>query len=223
MSRIFFVLLTIVTLSTLMFLGCSKECEPYDDSYICDPSIPVVLNGDTIPEGRIERSAYECVTEINLSEYNLSDPNCLAGIEEHSATLQKLNIGYNRELTSIDLSPLSTCTRLEELDLMATSLTSVDISPLAECTNLWILSFWDSELESIDLTPLSSCIYMEKLFRCANELTSIDLVPILEFEHIRLLYLDYNNLDATSCEQICEFIETHPNCDVMTDCAGGGK
>ena len=218
----------------------------------CDPDEPVVLNGITIPEGRIERGAYECVTEIDLSEYNLSDPNCLAGIEVHIATLQKLNKGYNRALTSIDLSPISSFTRLEHLSLNATSLTSIDLSPLAGCTNLWILNIHDSGLESIDLTPLATCTNFGKIYLSANPFTLIDLSPLATCNSLERLDIFYNQLetidltplwdlnimeidirsdpgydayasDSASCASICEFADGHPNSNVQHDCDCEGE
>ena len=53
-NLILFALVVLAVGSMFAFWDCDEEeSEPYDDSYLCDPSVPVVLNGVTIPEGRI--------------------------------------------------------------------------------------------------------------------------------------------------------------------------
>ena len=168
------------------------ECECVDVPLdICDPMRPVVLNGDTIPEERIYRYTTGCVSEMYLHEMGISDPNCLSGIEQYP-TLHWLSLQYNQ-------------------------LTSIDLLPLSSCPDLLILSLYGNQLTSIDLTPLSSCTNFMWLELTFNQLTSIDLSPIWGLDLLGL-YLDNNYLDSTSCAHVCDYIDEHPSCDVLTDC-----
>ncbi|RKZ30679.1 hypothetical protein DRQ33_07685, partial [bacterium] len=170
------------------------EVQVYIEHIECDSTAPVVLNGDTIPEWRITRDTTGCVIEIDLSEMSISDPNCLSGIELYP-TLQVLDLGDNN-LTSIDLSPLSSCTNLLNLKLDNNNLTSIDLAPLASCTNLQRLYLYNNQLTSIDLAPISSCTNLQKLYLGGNDLTSIDLSPLSSCTNLQGLYLSCNNLTS---------------------------
>jgi len=207
----------------------------------CDSAAPVVLNGDTIPEDRIIRNAAGCVITIDLSYMDITDPNCIAGIEIYSATLKGLSINYN-PLTSIDLSPLASCTNLDKFVLNNNQLTSIDLLPLTPCINLyWLLldhnqftsidlspvgSFVNlnrlwlhrNQFTSIDLSPLSSCTGLMFFFIRENQLTAIDMLPLWELEFLEVFELQMNDLDSVSCAHVCDFIDEHPDCNVRTDC-----
>jgi len=71
---------------------------------------------------------------------------------------------------------------------------------------------------SINLTPLSLCTNLKRLGLEYNDMTSIDLTPLWELDSLNYLRLLYNNLDSASCAHVCDFIETHPDCHVSTDC-----
>lgn len=208
----------LLVLGAVMFLGCSDECEPYDDSYLCNPDIPVVLNGITIPEGKIKRGSYGCVTEIRLYSMNISDPNCLHGIEEYSSMLEVVHLSIN-QLTSIDLSPLSTCGKLEALAIPMNSLSSIDVSPLSGCENLYGLDFSWNNLTSIDLSPIVSCSNMYSFDLAGNVyLSNIDISIFENFENLYSINLTSIYLDSSTCVQICEFAENHPYCNIQSDC-----
>jgi len=245
MRKTIIIMLPLFIVGVIMFLGCSEECEPYDDSYLCNPNEPVVLNGLTVPEGRIERGPYACPIEIDISGMHISSPNCIDGIENYSSMLENLSLGSN-ELDSIDLSPLSSCGRLEVLNFYGNQLSSVDLSPLVDCTNLWWLRLQENQLTTIDLTPLSSCINLEMLSLEDNFLTSIDLAPLAYCTNLKyfnlynvpmtsiditplwdlsLNHLDIDGItwDSASCAIICQYEEEHPNCNIQHDCDCGGK
>ena len=179
-----------------MLAGCysgkyEEEINP------CDPDVPVVLNGDTIPEDIIWRDDEGCVTAIDLGGMGISDSNCLAGIELYS-TLGQLYLYYN-------------------------NLLSINLSPLSSCTELWFLALSNNNLTNINLTPLSSCTNLEWLSLWENQLTNIDLTSLCDMDSLEFLGLNDNPLDSASCAHVCDFIDEHPDCYVYTDCACGGK
>ena len=257
----------------------TDESSFYIEHIECNPDIPVVLNGVTIPEGRITRNEAGCVISLLLGNMSIYNPTCLAGIETYSATLETLDLTLNQltvidlsplssctnllqltlannKLTSIDLSPLSSCINLEELclgDYLSppwnpteyNRITSIDLSPLSSCTNLERLSFYANQISNIDISPLSPCTNLEELclsynwlanidlsplsfctnltglYLDGNWLTSIDLSPLWELHTLIRFYLRDNDLDASSCAQVCDFIDEHPSCYVSTDCDCG--
>jgi len=205
----------------------------------CDPSEPVVLNGDTIPETKISRNSSGCVTLINLYEMGITAPNCLNGIEEYSASLITLYISHN-DLDSVDLEPLSFCPFLGHFSITNTNLKTIDLSPLSYCENLEILGISHNDLENVDLSPLASntvlqhldigyneldCISLEPLNSCIsllymrlshNNLVNIDLTPVWPFD-ISLL-MEGNPFDSTACAHICAFAADHPERNIQSDC-----
>jgi len=190
--------LLIVTFSiTLLvvagFWGCGDANGTNGDNEP-DTTAPVVLNGDTIPEDRIVRDSAEYVIEIDLSNMGISDPNCLSGVELYSE-LQVLIIAYNN-LTSVDLSPLSSCKEIRGIDIGHNILTSIDLSPLNSCTNLEALLVDHNNLSSIDFSALAVCINMERLAICNNLLTSIDLSPLDSCTNLEMLWFNCNDLGS---------------------------
>ena len=213
--------ITVILFLILAALFCGCYSGKYEEEFNpCDPDVPVVLNGDTIPELEITRNDYGCVTAIDLSFIFISDPNCLSGIELWSANLEVLHLGVN-SLSSIDLSPLSSCTNLERLIIYWNDLTSIDLTPLSSCSNLEVLSLCNNSLTNIDLSPLTSCTNFWLLDLSSNQLTSIDLSPIWTSYSLQHLFLYNNALDSASCAQVCDFIDEHPDCNVNTDCSCG--
>ena len=168
--------------NSLLFVGCDKDEYP-----------PVVLNGVTIDEGRIVRNGAGEPVEIYMHELNLSDSNCLNGIDAYKASLKVLSLRRNH-LSSINLSPLSTCVNISWLNLS------------------------DNQLTAIDLSQLSACAGLEQLYLNQNSLTSIDLSPISPFAYLESLSLNDNELDSLSCIQVCSFIASHSDCIITTDC-----
>ena len=214
-----------ITLTSILFLvlfAAALFCGCYSGKYgdeidPCDPDTPVVLNGDTIEEWRIERNDEGCVIRIDLSEMNISNPNCLSGIELYF-TLERLYL-FSNNLTSIDLSPLISCINFEKLNLGDNQLTSIDLSLLAACTNLEVISLYANALTSINLSPLVLCTNLEWLSLWSNQITSINLTSLWDLDSLENLLLQYNTLDSASCAHVCDFIDEHPDCYVMTDCA----
>ncbi|NWF95754.1 MAG: leucine-rich repeat domain-containing protein [Candidatus Thorarchaeota archaeon] len=94
------------------------------------------------------------------------------------------------EIGSIDLSPLSSCTQLLELDISRNSLKNIDLSALSSCSRLQRLYLSYNSLKSIDLSPLSSCTQLLELYLSYNSLRSIDLSPLSSCTQLRRLAVD---------------------------------
>ena len=95
---------------------------------------------------------------------------------------------------SADLSAISTCNNLEQLDLAWTGLENIDLSPLRGCSQLNKLSLGENKLKAIDLGPLSSCTGLEKLYLDENRLSKLDLTPLSSCKKLKKLWLDNNQL-----------------------------
>jgi len=157
---------------------------------------PVVVGSDTLSEERIMRDDSAKVIGINLSEMELSESDCLAGIEQYGSMLQYLEIQRN------------------ELD-------SIDLTPCESCPNLILLNVGLNKLIQIDLSPLSSCSNLEYLYLYDNQLTEVDISILWDLTALNHLYIYGNELDSTTCDQICNFISEHPDCYVEHDCDCG--
>jgi len=113
-----------------------------------------------------------------------------------------------------DLAPLSSCTRLKEINLHDNRFTSIDLSPLQANTSLEVLKLSNNNLNNIDLEPLSKTplqeLWLDKnnlqridlkslprtiqtLVLSENELTYISLLP-LRGSNIETLRLDSNKI-----------------------------
>ncbi|MBN2543809.1 hypothetical protein JXI42_13195 [bacterium] len=188
----------------------------------CDPTQPVELNGDTIPESKVTRNAAGCVRALTLQSMGWTDPNCINGVEEYSATLVRLSLSGNH-LSSIDLNPLSSCRNLWMLSLCVNQISGIDLTPLSNVQNMGFLGLCFNQLTSIELAPLSECRNFQELYLSFNSLSHIDLTPLWDLKAFRYFSIDFNDLGSTSCNHVCNFIDSHPDCDVWTDCDCYGK
>jgi len=109
--------------------------------------------------------------------------------------IEKIDIS-NKMIKLIDLSPLRSCTCLQELILRENQLQTIDLSSLAPCATLQNLDLSSNQLQSIDLSPLSSCASLQSLALDRNELQSIDLAPLEICSGLSFLGLAQNNLDS---------------------------
>ena len=145
-----------------IFWGCySGKYEEIDPS--CAPNVPVVLNGNMIPEWRITRNDSGCITGIYLGVMGISDSNCLAEIETWSVELVNLSLNGNY-LTRIDLSPLSSCMNLERFILGYNNLTSIDITPLWDLDSLEYLYISNNPLDSASCEHV--CDFIDEHANC---------------------------------------------------------
>lgn len=123
--------------------------------------------------------------------------------------LHSLDLSDNR-LSSLDLRPLSS-SPIESLTLYENELREIDLSPLASCQQLRDLWIFDNQLDSIDLAPLRSCKRLTWVSFAGNNLSEIDVNPLGECSQLRYLALQNNQLsrlDITSlfdCPELAEF------------------
>ncbi|MFX1475490.1 MAG: hypothetical protein ACFFCO_08445 [Promethearchaeota archaeon] len=95
-------------------------------------------------------------------------------------------------ITAIDLSPLTSCTRLRELHITSNWLEYIDLSPLQHCTNLELLSLSLNRLLEVDLSPLSHCQEFMWLNLERNWLQSVDLSPLFLCPKFAVFEVDYD-------------------------------
>ncbi len=67
---------------------------------------------------------------------------------------------------------------ISEIVLSKRRITNIDLTPLSSCTNLQSLNLASNKLQFIDLTPLSSCAGLHELDLTFNELQKIDVTPL---------------------------------------------
>ena len=90
----------------------------------------------------------------------MSKGNIITGTRKDGTKYTKnLNEGvtsiylYSNQLSSIDLTPLTKCTEIEEIYLQDNQLSSIDLTPLAKCTELIKLNLGDNLLEDLIVWP----------------------------------------------------------------------
>ncbi len=99
----------------------------------------------------------------------------------------------NSKLTRLDLSPLSACSQLRELDVSHSKKRIADLRPLSACQALEILNV--SHTSVSDLTPLSACGSLSKL-SCSH--TSIwDLTPLAACKALKFL-------ECSECSKVAD-------------------
>lgn len=175
---------------------------------LCDVDIPVILNGDTIPESDVIRNENGCVIGIDLGYGSIMDTFCLRGIERYAATLEEVNL-RNNLLNGIDLSPLTTCTKLITLSLNFNRLNAIDLEPLRNHTDLKYLYLYQNRFTEIDLSPLENCSRLLWLLLSFNNLSSIDLSPLANCLDITRLDLNNNGISSIDISPLenCEALQ----------------
>jgi hypothetical protein len=115
--------------------------------------------------------------------------------EEIDATTEELYIS-NRKITEIDFSGLTGNEILTDLTLRNTSITTLDISPLSSCTNLKTLNlFNNNKLRILDLAPLSGCLSIQSLFISFEEgIQNLDLSPLSRCNNIQTLVISLRHI-----------------------------
>jgi hypothetical protein len=85
-----------------------------------------------------------------------------------------------KEISEIDLSPLSDCPNLKQVNLMMNKIYQIDLSPLSDCQELQILNLSYNRLKEIDLSPLRECTNLSILNLQFNLLENIDFWPFID-------------------------------------------
>ncbi len=114
-----------------------------------------------------------------------------------------------QEIHEINLTPLSSCNTLQDIDLAWNKIPFIALKPLGTCTRLQNLSLSNNQLKAIDLGPLSHCKNLRELFLGWNSLPSVNLEPLSGCTSLQLLNLSRNNLENINLEPLesCEVLE----------------
>ncbi len=176
----------------------------------------------TKKEGIKEQAEFEDdVIQIDLGKKGISTINLtpLASC----TNLQKLWLDEN-QLLSIDLTSLASCSNLQELYLYTNQLKSIDLTPLASCIDLKALGLDENQLESIDLTPIFNCANLQTLYLSDNQLQNIDLYPLSscqELQELRLFGNPVRTLDLTplvGCNNLKELYLPWSDVEIIESC-----
>ncbi|MBD3189770.1 MAG: leucine-rich repeat protein [Candidatus Heimdallarchaeota archaeon] len=168
----------------------------------------LVITGKKENGEAFRREIAKDIQALDLSERQLSSID-LSPLQ-NCPKLQWLFLSMN-QLTSVDLSPLKNCHNLQHFFLNINQLTSVDLSPLKKCQQLQELVLFGNQLSSVDLSPLENCQQLQILFLSDNQLSTIDLSPLKNCQQLQKLYLHSNQLASVdlspleNCQQLQEF------------------
>jgi len=106
-------------------------------------------------------------------------------------------------LSSLDLSPLSECIRLKQVQIFSKRLKKLDLKPLSFCPSLYYLRIEGSKsLRSLSLTPLRKCSNLKYLYLSNNGIRHLNLKPLANLEKLRDLHLDNNNFSTINLEPL---------------------
>ncbi len=133
------------------------------------------------------------VVEVDLSYRRITSID-LTPLSSCSS-LQKLYL-YSNQLQTIDLAPLSSCSSLQALHLDGNQLQTIDLAPLSSCSSLQTLNLYSNQLQSIDLAPLSSCSSLQTLNLYNTQLQTIDLAPLSSCPNLQALTLSDTQLQT---------------------------
>lgn len=168
----------------------------------------LVITGKKENGEAFQREIAEDIQTLDLSESQLSSID-LSPLQ-NCPKLQWLFLSMN-QLASVDLSPLKNGHNLQHLFLNMNQLTSVDLSPLKTCQQLQELVLFGNQLSSVDLSPLENCQQLQILFLSDNQLSTIDLSPLKNCQQLQKLYLHSNQLTSVdlspleNCQQLQDF------------------
>ncbi len=117
--------------------------------------------------------------------------------------LQELAIS-GIDINDVSLAPLSSCKKLENLDLSSNSLSHIDLIPLSECNSLKVLNLRNNNITEIDLSPLSGCEVLQSIDLSNNSLVKIDLSPLSNCSYIEEINLSSNMLAVIDLSPLSE-------------------
>lgn len=110
-----------------------------------------------------------------------------------SANVTRIDFS-NKGIVSIDLSPISQCTRLKALMLYSNKMATIDLGPVDSCRNLQILGLHKNKLRELDLSPLTNLHQLVRLDLEDNQLFSLDLSPLAHHMALQKVELGKNPL-----------------------------
>ncbi len=85
-----------------------------------------------------------------------------------------------RAAKKVDLSDLSRCQNLENLDLSHNMLEELNLTPLSECLQIKELHLESNHLSKLDLWPLRENLNLQFLDVSENRLQGLDLTPVIQ-------------------------------------------
>lgn len=181
------------------YLGCTVKIETDQKGNLCDGDAlielyPLDLDSDWKEE------------EEEEEEEETDDGTFVLAGETYTYDVESIYI-YNATLNNIE--PLYECKKLKSVMFINCSI--ADLSPLAGCTALQELNLQDStgDLDLSCLSGLSSLKYLG-----FHECTDIDdLSPIMNLD----LYLLHPCGSSVPYEQVEEYMNRHPGCEVWFD------
>lgn len=181
------------------YLGCTVKIETDQKGNLCDGDAlielyPLDLDSDWEEE------------EEEEEEEETDDGTFVLAGETYTYDVESIYI-YNATLNNIE--PLYECKKLKSVMFINCSI--ADLSPLAGCTALQELNLQDStgDLDLSCLSGLSSLKYLG-----FHECTDIDdLSPIMNLD----LYLLHPCGSSVPYEQVEEYMNRHPGCEVWFD------
>ncbi len=189
MKRLSIIFIMLFLATTLLYCEASQEKNATVN--FTDSNLERVIR-ETIdkPEGEIYKTDLSKITELSADGEGITD---LRGIE-YCINLVELHLGESYSCNNItDISPLSSLTNLQRLDLACNNIT--DISPLSNLTNLKDLSLRDNDIA--DVRALSYLTEIENLNISNNSITEIcrlQNVSILDLSHNHIV--DISNLSS---------------------------
>ena len=129
----------------------------------------------------------------SLVNFMISDSEVVQIDLSNKPNLYEVNISYNYNLTTLDLS---NCTNLYILNCYSNNLTTLDLS---SCTNLNFFNCYNNNLTALDL---SSCTNLNYFYCSDNNLTTLDLSNCTNLYYLYCYDNNLTTLDLSSCTNL---------------------
>ncbi|MHA1771781.1 MAG: leucine-rich repeat domain-containing protein [Candidatus Thorarchaeota archaeon] len=121
----------------------------------------------------------------------------------YCANLAQIDAAYNR-IEKISLEPIRNLANLRELRLESNLLRRIDLGPLESCPLLTVITVGTNRLASINLSPLKGCDRLREISLAKNLIASIDLTPLRDKNQLRILELHENRLTSIDLSPLKE-------------------
>jgi len=144
-----------------------------------------------------------CKSSIPLETlylYHVDDLQHLSLDFLSNSKLDGIGIHYS-SITELDLSPISSQTRVRAMYINHHKITDIDLAPLAGFSELEVLDLACNQLSHVDLTPLETCTSLHSLYLSKNDIHEIDLAPLSSLQ-LANLFLSHNPLKEVDITQV---------------------
>lgn len=135
-----------------------------------------------------------------LDLYHVDDLQHLSLDFLSNSELDGIGMHYS-SITELDLSPISSQTRVQAIYLNHHKITDIDLAPLAGFSKLQMLDLACNKLSHIELTPLETCTSLHSLHLSKNDIHEIDLAPLSSLQ-LANLTLSHNPLQEVDITQV---------------------